>query len=69
MTLDAIKKECYLLWRISADAQYTLKGREKTQIAKKILYLNFFLLAIKYEFYFIRSDTKRKYFPLRDGLS
>ena len=67
MTLDEIKKECYLLrssgscgCRIHTDRK---RGGQNRQ--RKFLSLNFSHLAIKYEFYFIRPfKNKPIHFPL-----
>ena len=44
---------------MNTEAQDTLKGKEEApNRQRKMLYLNFSCLVIKYEFYFITAHTK-----------
>ena len=59
VTLDEIKKECYLLRRFGecGCTVYTKGERRGLNRQTKMLCLSFFHIAIKYEFYFINGNT------------
>jgi len=62
VTLDAIKKQCYLLWRINADAQYALNRKDKTQVGQAKFISKFFSSCHKIWILFHQIWYKNKFF-------